>query len=98
MGFTIQKSLFCRAKQALLDCESDAFAMQNNRFYRAKQALLDCNSGSFAERKDGGGARDIVYMRVKVFVLQHKRYGFFVQHYPISLQVAMNQALTVARK
>lgn len=78
--------------------ESDAFAMQNNRFYRAKQALWDCKNGSFAERKDDDGARNIVYMRIKVFVLQRKRYGFVAQHYSISLQEAMNEALMVARK
>ena len=78
--------------------ESDAFAMQNNRFYRAKAALLDCNSGSFVERKDDDGARNIAYMRIKVFVLQCKRYGFVAQHYPVSLQEAMNKALMVARK
>ena len=43
--------------------------MQNNRFYRAKAALLDCKNGSFAERKDDDGARNITYMRTKVFVL-----------------------------
>ncbi|OWP30815.1 hypothetical protein CBG57_06505 [Prevotella nigrescens] len=59
---------------------------------------MDCKNGSFAERKDDDGARNIAYMRIKVFVLQHKRYGFFVQHYPISLQEAMNKALMVARK
>ena len=59
--------------------------MQNNRFYRAKAALLDCNSGSFAERKDDDRAQKIIYMRTKMFVLQHKRYGFVAQHYPISL-------------
>ncbi|BAR95208.1 hypothetical protein PI172_0480 [Prevotella intermedia] len=37
-------------------------------------------------------------MRIKVFVLQHKRHGFVAQHYPISLQEAMNEALMVARK
>ena len=78
--------------------ESDAFAMQNNRFYRAKQALLDCKNGSFAERKDDDGARNIIYMRIKVFVLRRKRYGFIAQHYPISLQEAINKALMVARK
>ena len=72
--------------------------MQNNRFYRAKAALLDCKNGSFAEQKDGDGARNITYMRIKVFVLQHKRYGFVAQHYPINLQEAMNEALMVARK
>ena len=72
--------------------------MQNNRFYRAKAVLLDCNSGSFAERKDDDGAQNITYMRIKVFVLQHKRYGFVAQHYPISLQEAMNEVLMVARK
>ena len=72
--------------------------MQNNRFYRAKAALLDCKNGSFAEQKDGAGARNITYMRIKVFVLQHKRYGFIAQHYPISLQEAINKALMVARK
>ena len=72
--------------------------MQNNRFYHAKAALLDCKNGSFAEQKDGDGARNITYMRTKVFVLQHKRYGFVTQHYPISLQEAMNEALMVARK
>ncbi len=72
--------------------------MQNNRFYRAKAALLDCKNGSFAEQKDGDGARNITYMRIKVFVLQHERYGFIAQHYPISLQEAMNKVLTIARK
>ena len=72
--------------------------MQNNRFYRAKAALLDCKNGSFTERKDGDGAQNIVYIRTKVFVLQHKRYGFVAQHYPISLQEAMNKALMVAHK
>ena len=72
--------------------------MQNNRFYRAKQALLDCNSGSFAERKDDDGAQNIAYIRIKVFVLQHKKCSFVAQHYPISLQEAMNEALMVARK
>jgi len=37
-------------------------------------------------------------MRIKVFILQHKRYDFVAQHYPISLQEAMNEALMVARK
>ena len=78
--------------------ESVAFAMQNNRSYRAKQSLWDCKNGSFAERKDDDGARNIVYMRIKVFVLQRKRYGFVAQHYSISLQEAMNEALMVARK
>ena len=72
--------------------------MQNNRFYCAKAALLDCKNGSFAEQKDDDGARNITYMRTKVFVLQHKRYGFVAQHYPINLQEAMNEALTIARK
>ena len=72
--------------------------MQNNRFYRAKAALLDCKNGSFAERKDDDGAQNIAYMRIKVFVLRRKRYGFVAQHYPISLQEAMNEALMVARK
>ena len=72
--------------------------MQNNRFYRAKAALLDYKNGSFTERKDDDGAQNITYMRIKVFVLQHKRYGFVAQHYPISLQEAMNKALMVARK
>ena len=71
--------------------------MQNNRFYRVKAALLDCKSGSFTERKDDDGAKNI-YMRTKVFVLQHKRCNFVAQHYPISLQEAMNEALMVARK
>ena len=75
-----------------------AFAMQNNRFYRVKAALLDCKNGTFAEQKDDDGAQNITYMRIKVFVLQHKRYGFVAQHYPISLQEAMNEALMVARK
>ena len=78
--------------------ERAAFAMQNNRFYRAKAALLDCKNGTFAEQKDGDRARNITYMRTKVFVLQHKRCGFIAQHYPISLQEAMNEALMVARK
>ena len=72
--------------------------MQNNRFYRAKAALLDYKNGSFTERKDDDGAKNIAYMRIKVFVLQHKRHGFVAQHYPISLQEAMNEALMVARK
>ena len=72
--------------------------MQNNRFYRAKAALSDCKSGSFAERKDDDRVQNIAYIRTKVFVLQHKRYGFVAQHYPISLQEAMNKALMVARK
>ena len=72
--------------------------MQNNRFYRAKAALWDCKNGSFAERKDDNRAQNIAYMRIKVFVLQHKRHGFVAQHYPISLQEAMNEALMVARK
>ena len=72
--------------------------MQNNRFYRAKAALLDCKNGSFAERKDDNEARNIVYMRIKVFVLQHKKHGFVAQHYPISLQEAMNKVLMVARR
>ena len=50
--------------------------MQNNRFYRAKAALLDCKNGSFAERKDDDGMKNIAYMRIKVFVLRRKRYGF----------------------
>ncbi|PDP68888.1 hypothetical protein CLI70_04125 [Prevotella intermedia] len=72
--------------------------MQNNRFYRAKAALLDCKNGSFTEQKDDDGAQNIAYIRIKVFVLQRKRYGFVVQHYSISLQEAMNEALMVARK
>ena len=72
--------------------------MQNNRFYRAKAALLDCKNGSFAERKDDDGTQNIAYIRIKVFVLQRKRYNFIAQHYPISLQEAMNKALMVARK
>ena len=72
--------------------------MQNNRFYRAKAALWDCKNGSFAERKDDDRTQNIIYMRTKMFVLQHKRYGFVAQHYPISLQEAMNEALMVARK
>ena len=72
--------------------------MQNNRFYRAKAALLDCKNGSFAEQKDDDGAQNIAYMRTKMSVLQHKRYGFVAQHYPISLQEAMNEVLMVARK
>ena len=72
--------------------------MQNNRFYRAKAALWDCKNGSFAERKDDNRAQNIAYIRIKVFVLQHKRHGFVAQHYPISLQEAMNEALMVARK
>ena len=72
--------------------------MQNNRFYRAKAALLDCKNGTFAEQKDDDGAQNIAYIRTKVFVLQHKRYDFVAQHYPISLQKAMNEALMVARK
>jgi len=75
-----------------------AFAMQNNRFYRAKAALLDYKNGSFAERKDDDRAQNIVYMRTKIFVLQHKRCNSVAQHYPISLQEAMNEALMVARK
>lgn len=73
-------------------------SIQKSLFCRAKQALLDCNSGSFAERKDDDGAQNIAYIRIKVFVLQHKRYGFVAQHYPISLQEAINKALMVARK
>ena len=72
--------------------------MQNNRFYRAKAALLDCKNGSFAERKDDDGARNIAYIRIKVFVLQRKKCNFVAQHYPISLQETMSQALTIARK
>ena len=72
--------------------------MPNKRFYRAKAALLDCKSGTFTERNDDDGAQNITYMRTKVFVLQHKRYGFVAQHYPISLQEAMNEALMVAHK
>ncbi len=72
--------------------------MQNNRFYRAKAALLDYKNGSFAERKDDDGARNITYIRTKVFVLQRKRCDFVAQHYPISLQEAMNKVLTIARK
>lgn len=72
--------------------------MQKNRFYRAKAALLDCKNGTFAERKDNDKAQNIAYMRIKVFVLRHKRYGFIAQHYPISLQEAMNEVLMVARK
>ena len=72
--------------------------MQNNRFYRAKAALLDCKNGSFAERKDDDKAQNITYIRRKVFVLQHKRCDFVAQHYPISLQEAMNKVLTIARK
>ena len=72
--------------------------MQNNRSYRAKAALLDCKNGSFTEQKDDDGAQNITYIRIKVFVLQHKRYGFVAQHYPISLQEAMNEVLTIARK
>ncbi|PIN28904.1 hypothetical protein CUC04_05605 [Prevotella intermedia] len=72
--------------------------MQNNRFYRAKAALLDCKNGTFAERKDDDKAQNIAYIGRKMFVLQHKRYGFVAQHYPISLQEAMNEALMVARK
>ena len=66
--------------------------------YMLKAALLDCKNGSFAEQKDDDGARNIAYMRIKVFVLQCKRYGFVAQHYPVSLQEAMNKALMVARK
>ena len=72
--------------------------MQNNRFYRAKAALWDCKNGTFAERKDDDKAQNIAYIGRKMFVLQHKRYGFVAQHYPISLQEAMNEALMVARK
>ena len=72
--------------------------MQKNRFYRAKAALLDCKNGSFAERKDDDRVQNIVYMRTKMFVLQHKRCNSVAQHYPISLQEAMNEALMVARK
>ncbi|ATV32773.1 hypothetical protein CUC00_07075 [Prevotella intermedia] len=72
--------------------------MQKNRFYRAKAALLDCKNGTFAERKDNDKAQNIAYMRIKVFVLRRKRYGFIAQHYPISLQEAMNEVLMVARK
>ena len=66
--------------------------------YMLKAALLDCKNGSFAEQKDDDGARNIAYMRIKVFVLQCKRYGFVAQHYPVSLQEAMNKALMVAHK
>ena len=66
--------------------------------YNPKEPVLHCKNGSFAERKDDDGARNIVYMRIKVFVLQRKRYGFVAQHYSISLQEAMNEALMVARK
>ncbi|MBF1455845.1 MAG: hypothetical protein HXN56_00355 [Prevotella nigrescens] len=59
---------------------------------------MDCKNGSFAERKDDDGAQNIAYIRIKVSVLQRKRYGFVAQHYPISLQEAMNEALMVARK
>ena len=72
--------------------------MQNNRFYRAKAALLDCKNGAFAEQKDDDEVQNIAYIRTKVFVLQHKRYDSVAQHYPISLQEAMNEALMVARK
>ena len=72
--------------------------MQNNKFYRAKAALLDCKNGSFAERKDDDRTQNIVYMRIKMFVLQHKRCNSVAQHYPISLQEAINEALMVARK
>ena len=78
--------------------ERAAFAMQKNRFYRAKAALLDCKNGTFAERKDDDKAQNIAYIRTKVFVLQHKRCNSVAQHYPISLQEAMNKALMVARK
>ncbi|ATV26499.1 hypothetical protein CTM62_07075 [Prevotella intermedia] len=72
--------------------------MQNNRFYRAKAALWDCKNGTFAERKDDDKAQNIAYIGRKVFVLRRKRYGFIAQHYPISLQEAMNEVLMVARK
>ena len=72
--------------------------MQNNRFYHAKAALLDCKNGTFAEQKDDGRTQNITYMRTKVFVLQHKRCDFVAQHYPISLQEAINKVLTIARK
>ena len=72
--------------------------MQSNRFYRAKAALLDCKNGTFAERKDDDKAQNIAYIRTKVFVLQHKRCNSVAQHYPISLQEAMNKVLMVARK
>ena len=72
--------------------------MQNNRFHRAKAALLGCKNGTFAERKDDDKAQNIAYIRTKVFVLQHKRCNSVAQHYPISLQEAMNKALMVARK
>ena len=72
--------------------------MQNNKFYRAKAALLDCKNGTFAERKDDDKAQNIAYIQTKVFVLQHKRCNSVAQHYPISLQEAMNKALMVARK
>ena len=78
--------------------ERAAFAMQKNRFYRAKAALLDCKNGTFAERKDNDKAQNIAYIGRKVFVLRCKRYGFIAQHYPISLQEAMNEVLMVARK
>ena len=78
--------------------ERAAFAMQNNRFYRAKAALWDCKNGSFAERKDDDGVQNIIYIRTKMFVLQHKRCNSVAQYYPISLQEAMNEAIMVARK
>ena len=81
-----------------MNYETHCFTIQKSLFCTAKQALLDCKNGSFAERKDDDGARNIVYMRIKVFVLQRKRYGFVAQHYSISLQEAMNEALMVARK
>ena len=74
------------------------FASQKSRFFIAKPTLLPCKTTSFAEQKDDDRAQNIAYMRIKVFVLQHKRYGFIAQHYPISLQEAMNKALMVARK
>ena len=55
-------------------------------------------SKSGIRQKDDDRAQNIAYMRIKVFVLQHKRYGFVAQHYPISLQEAINKALMVARK
>jgi len=59
---------------------------------------LDCKNGSFAERKDDDRTQNIVYMQIKMSVLQHKRYNSVAQHYPINLQEAINEALIVARK
>ena len=38
--FTLQKRLFCKAKQALLRCKTGTIALQNRHYCVAKQALL----------------------------------------------------------